>query len=67
MACLHAPGWPVVLYDQASGVLLRPYRRSDAAAWSRSRIANRQWLAPWEPTAPPRHLGGAELAGRRSG
>ena len=40
MPALHAPGWPVVLYDQASGVLLRAYRRSDASAWSRSRIAN---------------------------
>ena len=52
MAGLHAPGWPVVLFDRASGVLLRPYKRSDAGAWSRSRIVNRQWLAPWEPTSP---------------
>ncbi len=44
------PGWPVVLAD--GPVLLRPYRRSDAAAWSEVRIANRQWLAPWE-SAPP--------------
>ena len=33
-------------------VLLRPYRRSDSAAWSEVRIANRAWLAPWE-SAPP--------------
>jgi ribosomal-protein-alanine N-acetyltransferase len=32
--------------------LLRQYRRSDAVAWSRSRIANREWLAVWEPTPP---------------
>jgi ribosomal-protein-alanine N-acetyltransferase len=47
-----APGWPVVLSDPSSGVVLRPYRRSDARAWSRSRRANEQWLAPWEPTPP---------------
>ena len=52
MTGLHSPGWPVVLFDRASGVLLRPYKRSDAGAWSRSRIVNRQWLAPWEPTSP---------------
>ncbi|MFI5840738.1 GNAT family N-acetyltransferase [Catenuloplanes sp. NPDC051500] len=44
------PGWPVVLAD--GPVLLRRYRRSDAAAWSEVRIANRQWLSPWE-SAPP--------------
>jgi [ribosomal protein S5]-alanine N-acetyltransferase len=47
-----AQGWPAVLSDPASGVLLRPYRRSDAEAWSRSRIANETWLARWEPTPP---------------
>jgi ribosomal-protein-alanine N-acetyltransferase len=47
-----AQGWPAVLSDPASGVLLRPYRRSDAEAWSRSRIANEMWLARWEPTPP---------------
>src|SRR6185312_8750213 len=45
-----APGWPVVLRD--GPVLLRPYRRSDAAAWSEVRRSNRAWLAPWEPSAP---------------
>ncbi len=30
---------------------MRPPKRSDAAAWSRSRIANASWLAPWEPTS----------------
>jgi ribosomal-protein-alanine N-acetyltransferase len=48
----RAPGWPVVLADQASGVVLRPYRRSDAQAWSNSRCANEEWLAKWEPTPP---------------
>jgi ribosomal-protein-alanine N-acetyltransferase len=45
-----APGWPAVLVE--GPVLLRPYKRSDARAWSEVRIANRQWLAPWE-SAPP--------------
>ncbi|GHE12507.1 GNAT family N-acetyltransferase [Klenkia taihuensis] len=31
---------------------LHPLRRSDAAAWSRLRLENEAWLAPWEPTAP---------------
>jgi ribosomal-protein-alanine N-acetyltransferase len=43
-----APGWPVILSDGA--VLLRPYRRADAAVWSEVRRANEAWLAPWEPT-----------------
>jgi ribosomal-protein-alanine N-acetyltransferase len=47
-----APGWPVELVD--GPVLLRPYRRSDAAAWSEVRRANRDWLAPWESTPPGR-------------
>jgi ribosomal-protein-alanine N-acetyltransferase len=49
---MGAPGWPVVLADPASGVVLRPYRRSDAAAWSESRITNEAWLSVWEPTPP---------------
>ncbi|MFI5932758.1 GNAT family N-acetyltransferase [Actinoplanes sp. NPDC051494] len=44
------PGWPAVLADGA--VLLRPYRRSDARAWSEVRVANQAWLGPWE-SAPP--------------
>ncbi len=44
------PGWPAVLVD--GPVLLRPYRRGDARAWSEVRIANQAWLAPWE-SAPP--------------
>lgn len=43
------PGWPAVLTD--GQVLLRAYRRRDAAAWSAVRLANEAWLAPWEPTA----------------
>jgi ribosomal-protein-alanine N-acetyltransferase len=44
------PGWPAVLADGA--VLLRPYRRRDARAWSEIRRFNRDWLARWEPTPP---------------
>jgi ribosomal-protein-alanine N-acetyltransferase len=44
------PGWPAVLADGA--VLLRPYKRGDARAWSEVRVANQAWLAPWE-SAPP--------------
>lgn len=46
------PGWPVVLSD--GPVLLRPYRRTDAVAWSEARRANQRWLAPWESTPPGR-------------
>lgn len=47
---MNAPGWPAVLSD--GQVLLRPYRRRDAAAWSEVRRANRDWLARWESTPP---------------
>lgn len=49
---LGRPGWPVVLRDGA--VLLRPYRRRDATAWSEVRRSNRAWLAPWESSPPGR-------------
>jgi len=42
------PGWPVVLSD--GPVVLRPYKRGDAKAWSETRRANEAWLAQWEPT-----------------
>jgi ribosomal-protein-alanine N-acetyltransferase len=42
------PGWPVELAD--GPVLLRPYKRRDARAWSETRRANEAWLAQWEPT-----------------
>jgi len=48
MASIH-PGWPAVL--TAGPVTLRPPRRSDAREWSRVRIENAAWLAPWEPTS----------------
>jgi ribosomal-protein-alanine N-acetyltransferase len=42
--------WPVVLAD--GPVQLRPYRRTDARAWSQVRRDNEAWLARWEPTPP---------------
>ncbi len=44
------PGWPTFLHD--GDVVLRPYRRGDAQAWSESRRFNESWLVPWEPTPP---------------
>jgi ribosomal-protein-alanine N-acetyltransferase len=43
------PGWPVVL--RFGRVELRPLRYRDAQVWSRLRIANEQWLRPWEPSS----------------
>lgn len=62
------PGWPAHL---AWGpVELHPPRRRDAEEWSRVRIANEAWLAPWEPTAAgpwaARHTPGAYRAMRRA-
>jgi [ribosomal protein S5]-alanine N-acetyltransferase len=45
---MRSPGWPAVLSD--GPVLLRPYQRRDAVAWSEVRCANEAWLAPWEST-----------------
>ena len=50
---LH-PGWPTPVgpLRVAAGVLrLRPVRMRDAGQWSRTRIADREFLEPWEPTA----------------
>ena len=48
---------------------LHPLRRRDAAEWSRLRLANEEWLAPWEPTSTvpwePRHTPAAYRAMRR--
>jgi ribosomal-protein-alanine N-acetyltransferase len=50
---LH-PGWPQAvgpLRVRAGVVRLRPVRMRDAAQWSKIRIADRDFLEPWEPTA----------------
>jgi [ribosomal protein S5]-alanine N-acetyltransferase len=44
------PGWPAVLAD--GNVVLRPYRRGDARAWSEIRVSNEEWLSRWEPSPP---------------
>src|SRR3954454_2197190 len=64
---LH-PGWPARL---AYGpVELTAPRRGDAADWSRIRLANEDWLAPWEPSAAQpwrlRHSPAAYRAMRRA-
>ncbi|RBY76034.1 alanine acetyltransferase [Geodermatophilus sp. TF02-6] len=61
------PGWPAQL---AWGpVELHPPRRRDAEEWSRVRLVNEAWLAPWEPTASSpwagRHTPAAYRAMRR--
>ncbi|MGY1841153.1 MULTISPECIES: GNAT family N-acetyltransferase [unclassified Modestobacter] len=67
------PGWPARLAWGA--VELHPLRRSDAAAWSRLRLDNEQWLAPWEPSSdvpwsqrhtPAAYRGMRRIAGRRA-
>jgi ribosomal-protein-alanine N-acetyltransferase len=48
---LH-PGWPMAvgpLRVPAGRVRLRPVRLRDAAPWSRTRLADRAHLEPWEP------------------
>ncbi|GAA3178333.1 GNAT family protein [Blastococcus jejuensis] len=64
---LH-PGWPARL--TWGPVELHPLRRRDAVEWSRVRLANEDWLRPWEPTAPmpwaERHSPAAYRAMRRA-
>ncbi|MQA97626.1 MAG: GNAT family N-acetyltransferase [Streptosporangiales bacterium] len=43
-------GWPAILAEGPVG--LRPLRIRDAAAWRDVRLANAEWLRPWEPTNP---------------
>ena len=42
------PGWPAELAHGPVGV--RPLRRADAGQWSEVRLANQEWLTPWEST-----------------
>ena len=47
------PGWPVhagPLRVRAGVVTLRSVRRRDGRAWSGLRLAEQDYLAPWEPT-----------------
>jgi [ribosomal protein S5]-alanine N-acetyltransferase len=45
-----AVGWPAKLY--ADGVGLRAPRMRDAGAWSALRLANEDWLLPWDGRPP---------------
>lgn len=48
------PGWPAVVGPLRVGagvIRLRPVRMRDGAQWSRTRLADRAYLEPWEPTA----------------
>ncbi|MDR6173577.1 ribosomal-protein-alanine N-acetyltransferase [Nocardioides zeae] len=51
----HAAAWParIVDPDPATGLVLRSMRMRDAQAWRDARERNRDWLAPWDATAPP--------------
>lgn len=42
--------WPIVLRD--GEITLRPLRLRDRNRWLEVRARNREWLAPWEATAP---------------
>ena len=48
------PGWPeltpAVGLPDGARVQLRPLRGSDGADWCETRVVDRQWLAPVEPT-----------------
>ena len=64
---LH-PGWPARL--SWGPVELHPLRRRDVAEWVRVRLANEDWLAPWEPSSTvswrARHTPAAYRAMRRA-
>lgn len=47
---MTAVGFPAILTDR--DVVLRPYRRSDAAQWAEVRQFNEPWLRPWEAVPP---------------
>jgi ribosomal-protein-alanine N-acetyltransferase len=42
--------WPVTL--EFADVILSPFRRRDARAWTALREANLAWLEPWDATSP---------------
>ena len=49
------PGWPATL--RHGDVTVRPIGHGDAKAWRAARLANAEWLRPWDATVPP---GGTE-------
>jgi [ribosomal protein S5]-alanine N-acetyltransferase len=66
---LAHPGWPARL--TSGPVVLQPLGRGDAREWTRLRLANEEWLTPWEPSAAlpwrDRHTPAAFRAMRRAG
>lgn len=47
--------WPVELHGQlpsGEALVLDALRRRDRTAWTTVRVRNRDWLAPWEASAP---------------
>lgn len=44
------PGWPATLSHPP--IVVRPLRMRDATDWRAARMTNREWLEPWEATAP---------------
>ncbi len=47
---MNVVGYPAVLTD--GDIVLRPYRRGDAAQWVEVRNYNEAWLRQWEATPP---------------
>lgn len=45
------------------GVVLRPLKRSDAEEFAEVRVANRDWLQPWDATLPGAGVSGADARG----
>lgn len=49
------------------GVILRPLKRADAEKFAEVRVANRDWLQPWDATLPGGDMRGGALAGEAPG
>jgi ribosomal-protein-alanine N-acetyltransferase len=47
---LRTAGWPATLVH--GPITVRSLRLRDAGDWRMARLANREWLAPWEATTP---------------
>jgi len=45
-----AQGWPASYSHGPVGI--RPLRRGDSSRWREIRLANEEWLLPWEPSSP---------------
>ena len=48
------------------GVVLRPLKRADAEEFAEVRVANRDWLQPWDATLPGAGVSGADARGGAS-